>query len=99
MTALIFVVTWSAVARAAAVPVGTDSLSYTPPRVVVDSIGVGYTSWAGGGSGQPLGLCRLAPHASRCEAPHSFAFPGVATSEDSGNAPVFTAAGPGSTKA
>jgi hypothetical protein len=88
-----FLVTWSAAARGTVVPLGTDSLSYTPPRVVVDSIGVGYTSWAGGSSGQPLGFCRLAPHASRCEAPHSFAFPGVDTSQDSGNAPVFTADG------
>jgi hypothetical protein len=94
MIALIFVMAGSALARASSVvSLGTDSLSYTPPRVVVDSIGVGYTSWAGGGSGQPLSFCRLAPHASRCEAPRSFAFPGVATSQDSGNAPVFTANG------
>ena len=72
---------------------GSDSLSYTPPRVVVDAIGAGYTSWADGGSGQALETCRLAPHASHCEARHTFSFPGVGTSEDSGNAPVFTAGG------
>jgi hypothetical protein len=93
MTALIFAATFAALASAAAIPLGTDSLSYTPPRVVVDSIGVGYTSWAGGGAGQPLELCRLAPHAAHCEAPHTLSFPGVGTSQDSGNSPVFTAGG------
>jgi hypothetical protein len=61
--------------------------------LVVDSIGVGYTSWADGGSGQSLETCRLAPHAKGCEARLSFAFPGVATSTDAGNSPVFTAGG------
>jgi hypothetical protein len=60
---------------------------------VVDAIGVGYTSWADGGAGQPLAVCRLAPHASGCEARHAFAFPGVGTSTDAGNAPVLTAGG------
>jgi hypothetical protein len=83
----------SASAGAAVVALGSDSLSYTPPRVVVDASGTGYASWADGGSGQPLGTCRLAPHAARCEARHTFAFPGVATSEDAGNAPVLTAGG------
>jgi hypothetical protein len=82
-----------AAAGAAAVSLGSDALSYTPPRVVVDSLGVGYTSWADGGSGQSLQFCRLAPHASRCEARHAFPFPGVDTSQDAGNAPVFTAGG------
>jgi hypothetical protein len=91
--ALILALTCTALADAGAVSLGTDSLSYTPPRVVVDSIGVGYTSWASGAAGQPLDICRLAPHALRCEAPHSFPFPGVGTSQDSGNAPVFTAGG------
>jgi hypothetical protein len=83
----------SASAGAADLSLGTDSLSYAPPRVVVDSIGVGYTSWASGGAGQPLEVCRLAPHAKRCEAGHVFQFPGIGTSVDSGNAPVFTAGG------
>jgi hypothetical protein len=60
---------------------------------VVDSIGVGYTSWAGGGAGSPLEICRLAPHAAHCDAPHTYAFPGVGTSVDAGNSPVFTAGG------
>ncbi len=80
-------------ASAAQVSLGSDPESYTPPRVVVDSIGVGYASWASGGSGQPLETCRLAPHAKRCEAPHAFPFPGVGTSIDAGNAPTFTADG------
>jgi hypothetical protein len=83
----------SASAGATVVSLGSDSLSYTPPRVVVDAIGTGNTSWADGGSGQALETCRLAPHAARCEARHTFTFPGVATSEDSGNAPVVTADG------
>ncbi len=83
----------SASAGATVVSLGTDARSYTPPQLVVDSIGVGYTSWADGGAGQSLRTCRLAPHASGCEARHTFSFPGVATSADSGNAPVFTAAG------
>jgi hypothetical protein len=83
----------AASAGAAVLSLGSDALSYTPPRVVVDAIGVGSTSWADGGSGQPLEICRLAPHASRCEARHAFAFPGVGTSVDAGNAPVLTAGG------
>jgi hypothetical protein len=83
----------SASAGAAVVSLGSDALSYTPPRVVVDSLGVGYTSWADGGSGQSLQFCRLAPHASGCETRHTFPFPGVGTSQDAGNAPVFTAGG------
>jgi hypothetical protein len=83
----------SASASAAVLSLGSDALSYTPPRVLVDAIGVGYTSWADGGSGQPLDICRLAPHAAHCEARHAFTFPGVGTSTDSGNAPVLTAGG------
>jgi hypothetical protein len=83
----------SASAGARVLSLGSDAESYTPPRVVVDAIGVGYTSWAEGGSGQPLDICRLAPHASRCEARHAFAFPGVGTSVDAGDAPVLTAGG------
>jgi hypothetical protein len=83
----------SAFAQTAVVPLGTEPEGYNPPRVVVDSIGVGYTSWADGGSGEALETCRLAPHAKRCEAPQSFPFPGVGTSVDAGNSPVFTAAG------
>jgi hypothetical protein len=90
---LVLVALFSASAGATVLSLGSDAESYTPPRVVVDAIGVGYTSWAGGGSGQPLDFCRLAPHASRCEAPHAFSFPGVGTSVDAGNAPVFTAGG------
>jgi hypothetical protein len=83
----------SASAGATVLSLGTDARSYTPPQLVVDSIGVGYTSWADGGAGESLQTCRLAPHASGCEARHTFPFPGVDTSGDSGNAPVFTAAG------
>jgi hypothetical protein len=83
----------SASAGARVLSLGSDAQSYTPPRVVVDSIGVGYTSWAQGGPGQPLDICRLAPHAPRCEARHTFAFPGVGTSVDAGDAPVLTAGG------
>jgi hypothetical protein len=90
---LVLLTLWSASASAADVSLGTAAESYNPPRVVVDSIGVGYTSWADGGSGQPLDICRLAPHAKRCEARHAFAFPGEGTSVDAGNAPVFTASG------
>jgi hypothetical protein len=84
---------FTAPAGAKVVSLGSDPESYTPPRVVVDAIGVGYTSWAGGGSGSPLDICRLAPHAARCEARHVFAFPGVGTSVDSGNAPAMLADG------
>lgn len=84
---------WTASANAADVSLGSDALSYAPPRVVVDAIGVGYTSWASGSSGQPLDVCRLAPHANRCEAGHVYPFPGTGTSIDAGNAPVFTAGG------
>jgi hypothetical protein len=90
---LVLVALLSASAGAAVVSLGTDARSYTPPQLVVDSIGVGYTSWADGGAGQSLQTCRLAPHAAGCEAHHTFPFPGVDTSGDSGNAPVFTAAG------
>jgi hypothetical protein len=90
---LVLVVLLSASAGATVLSLGSDAESYTPPRIVVDAIGVGYTSWADGGSGQPLDICRLAPHASRCEARHAFAFPGVGTSIDAGNAPVLTAGG------
>src|ERR1700691_4647312 len=84
---------WAASAQAAQVSLGSDAASYTPPRLVVDSLGVGYTSWASGGSGEALQTCRLAPHAKRCEAPHTFPFPGIGTSVDAGNAPTFTADG------
>jgi hypothetical protein len=90
---LMFAVLLSASAGATVVSLGTDARSYTPPQLVVDSIGVGYTSWADGGAGESLQTCRLAPHASGCEARHTFPFPGVGTSADSGNAPVFTATG------
>jgi hypothetical protein len=90
---VVLVALLSVSAGARVVSLGSDAESYTPPRVVVDAIGVGYTSWAGGGAGQPLDFCRLAPHASRCEAPHAFSFPGVGTSVDAGTAPVFTAGG------
>jgi hypothetical protein len=83
----------SGFAQAANVPLGSASESYNPPRVVVDSIGVGYTSWAAGASGEALETCRLAPHARRCEAHHSFAFPGVAASVDAGNSPAFISRG------
>jgi hypothetical protein len=83
----------SASAGAAVVSLGSDPESYTPPRVVVDAIGVGYPSWADGGAGQALETCRLAPHAARCEARHAFPFPGVGTSTDAGNAPVMTGGG------
>jgi hypothetical protein len=90
---LVLVTLLSASAGATVVSLGSDAESYTPPRVVVDATGVGYTSWAEGGAGQALDICRLAPHASGCEARHSFAFPGVDTSTDAGNAPVLTAGG------
>lgn len=93
VSALVLVALLAASAGAAVVSVGTDARSYTPPQLVVDSIGVGYTSWADGGAGESLQTCRLAPHASGCEARHTFPFPGVGTSVDSGNAPVFTATG------
>jgi hypothetical protein len=83
----------AASAGATVLSLGSDAESFTPPRVVINAIGVGVTSWADGGSGQSLDICRLAPHASRCEARHAFAFPGVGTSIDAGNAPVLTAAG------
>jgi hypothetical protein len=83
----------SAFAQAAVVPLGSEAEGYNPPRLVVDSIGVGYTSWADGGSGQALETCRLAPHATHCEAAQSFQFPGVGTSVDAGNSPVFTSDG------
>jgi hypothetical protein len=83
----------AASAGAAVLSLGSDALSYTPPRLVVDAVGAGYTSWADGGSGQPLNICRPVPHASRCEARHVFAFPGVGTSVDAGNSPVLTAGG------
>lgn len=83
----------SAVAQAATVPLGSEPEGYNPPRIVVDSIGVGYTSWADGSPGEALDTCRLAPHAKRCEARQSFAFPGEGTSVDSGNSPVFTSGG------
>src|ERR1700684_290598 len=95
VVALIGVVAFAALSSASAgatvLSLWSDAESYTPPRVVVDAIGVGYTSWADGGSGQPLDICRLAPHVSRCEARHTFAFPGVGTSVDAGDAPVLTA--------
>jgi hypothetical protein len=90
---LLLMTLWAASAVAAQVSLGSDAASYTPPRVVVDSIGVGYTSWASGGKGEPLETCRLAPHARRCEAPHAFPFPGDDTSTDAGDAPTFTADG------
>jgi hypothetical protein len=90
---LLLVALLSASAGATVVSLGSDTESYTPPRVVVDAIGVGHTSWADGGAGQSLEICRLAPHASRCEARHTFAFPGVGTSVDAGNSPVLTAGG------
>ena len=90
---LVLVALSSTSASATVVSLGSDALSYTPPRVVVDQLGVGYTSWANGGAGQALEICRLAPHAARCEAHHAFAFPGVGTSTDAGNAPVITAGG------
>jgi hypothetical protein len=93
MMGLVLAALLSTSAGAAVVSLGTDAQSYTPPRIVVNAIGVGETSWADGGSGQPLDICRLAPHASRCEARHAFAFPGVGTSVDAGNAPVVTAGG------
>jgi hypothetical protein len=93
MVVLVLVALLSASAGAAVLSLGSDAESYTPPRVVVDAIGVGHTSWADGGSGQPLDICRLAPHASGCEARQAFAFPGVGTSVDAGNAPVLTAGG------
>ena len=83
----------SAFAQAANVSLGTEPEGYNPPRLVVDAIGVGYTSWADGSAGHALEACRLAPHAKRCEARHTFSFPGDATSDDSGNAPVFLSSG------
>ena len=93
LVVLVLVALLSASAGATLVSLGSDAESYTPPRIVIDAIGVGYTSWADGGAGQALDICRLAPHASRCEARHAFAFPGVGTSTDAGNAPVLTAGG------
>jgi hypothetical protein len=91
--ALVIAAFTSAFAQAATVPLGSEPEGYNPPRLVVDSIGVGYTSWADGGSGEALETCRLAPHAQRCEAPQAFSFPGVGTSVDAGNSPVFTSGG------
>jgi hypothetical protein len=79
--------------QAANVSLGSEPEGYNPPRVVVDAIGVGYTSWADGGAGHALETCRLAPHANRCEARQRFSFPGDATSGDSGNSPVFISGG------
>jgi hypothetical protein len=91
--ALVIAAFTPAFAQAATVPLGSESEGYNPPRLVIDSIGVGYTSWADGSSGEALDTCRLAPHANRCEARQSFSFPGVGTSVDAGNSPVFTSGG------
>jgi hypothetical protein len=94
LTAALMVVSFApTVAQAANVPLGSEAKGYNPPRLVVDAIGDGYTSWADGGSGEALHTCRLAPHAKRCEAAQTFSFPGVATSEDAGTSPIFTAGG------
>jgi hypothetical protein len=91
--ALLGVAFTSAFAQAANVSLGSEPEGYDPPRLVVDAIGVGYTSWADGSAGHALETCRLAPHAKRCEARQTFPFPGDATSVDSGNSPVFISGG------
>ena len=90
----LLVPTLVASARAAVVPLGSVASSLSPPRIVVDATGQGYTSWAGGGSGAPLEYCRLPQSATSCASPQSFPYPaGASLDSDAGNAAVFTANG------
>jgi hypothetical protein len=84
----------AAPARATVVSLGSVALSGSPPRIVVDAAGQGYTSWADGGSGSALDYCRLPPGTARCATHLSFPYPsGPDLQSDAGNAPVFTAGG------
>jgi hypothetical protein len=84
----------AAPARATAVSLGSVATSGSPPRIVVDGAGQGYTSWADGASGAALDYCRLPQGAARCASRLSFPYPaGTDLETDSGNAPVFTANG------
>jgi hypothetical protein len=81
-------------ARGAVVPLGSVASSGSPPRIVVDALGGGYTSWADGGSGAALDYCRLPIGAKSCASRHSFPYAaGADLNTDAGNAPVFTANG------
>jgi hypothetical protein len=63
------------------------------PKVIVDATGQGYTTWAAGGTAHNLDYCRLTTGKPRCASRQSFSYPAATQSEDSGNAPVFTAGG------
>jgi hypothetical protein len=63
------------------------------PRVIVDATGQGYTTWADGGATHNLDYCRLTTGKATCGSRQSFSYPTATQSDDSGNAPVFTAAG------
>lgn len=82
-------------APAGAAPVSLGAIaSQNPPRVIVDATGQGYTSWADNASGNALDYCRLLTASASCAPRQSYAYPaGPGLDSDSGNAPVFTAAG------
>jgi hypothetical protein len=91
---MLWVLALAAPVRAAIVPLGSVALSGSPPRVVVDATGQGYTSWADGGPSAALDYCRLPAGATSCASRQSFAYaPGPDLKTDTGNAPVFTAGG------
>jgi hypothetical protein len=84
----------AASASAAGVSLGSIASSSSPPRVVVDAAGQGYTSWADGGSGAALDYCRLPQGTRSCQSRQAFHYPpGADLGTDAGNAPVFTANG------
>jgi hypothetical protein len=63
------------------------------PQVIVDATGQGYTTWADSGTAHNLEYCRLTTGKPTCGSRQSFSYPTATQSDDSGNAPVFTAAG------
>jgi hypothetical protein len=63
------------------------------PQVIVDATGQGYTTWADSGAAHNLEYCRLTTGKPACGSRLSFAYPAGTLGDDSGNAPVFTAAG------
>jgi hypothetical protein len=63
------------------------------PHVIVDATGQGYTTWADGGTAHNLEYCRLTIAKPACGSRRSFSYPTSTQGDDSGNAPVFTAAG------